>query len=130
MRIRKGDLVEVLSGKDRGKRGAVMRVLPKEGRVIVDGVNIAKRSQRPTRATRQGGIIDKDMPVAVSAVGIVCRDCGPTRIGVRIDEQDRNSRVTRSRNNARKKRARHGGQRDGGGSRHRTHEKLPPIHAR
>jgi large subunit ribosomal protein L24 len=95
MRIRKGDLVEVLSGKDRGKRGAVMRVLPKEGRVIVDGVNIAKRHQRPTRSTRQGGIIDKDMPVSASSVGIVCRECGPTRIGIRLDDQGRKVRVCR-----------------------------------
>ena len=95
MRIRRGDLVEVLSGKDRGKRGAVMRVLPKENRVIVDGVNIAKRHQRPTRRTRQGGIIDKDMPVSASAVGIVCRDCGPTRIGIRYDDQGRKVRVCR-----------------------------------
>jgi large subunit ribosomal protein L24 len=95
MRIHKGDLVEVLSGKDRGKRGAVMRVMPKENRVIVDGVNMAKRHQKPTRATRQGGIIDKDMPVHVASVGIVCRDCGPTRIGIRFDEQDRKVRVCR-----------------------------------
>ena len=95
MRIRKGDMVEVLSGKDRGKRGQVMRVLPNEGRVIVDGVNVAKRHQRPTKRTMQGGIIDKDMPVAASSVGIVCRDCGPTRIGIRFDDQGRKVRVCR-----------------------------------
>jgi large subunit ribosomal protein L24 len=95
MRIRQGDLVEVLSGKDRGKRGAVTRVLPKENRVIVDGVNMVKRHQRPTRRTRQGGIIDKDMPVAASSVGIVCRDHGPTRIGIRLDEQGPKIRVCR-----------------------------------
>jgi large subunit ribosomal protein L24 len=95
MRIRKGDMVEVLSGKDRGKRGQVMRVLPQENRVIVDGVNVAKRHQKPTKRTMQGGIIDKDMPVAAAAVGIVCRDCGPTRIGMRFDEQGRKVRVCR-----------------------------------
>ncbi len=97
MRIKKGDIVEVLSGKDRGKRGDVMRVFPKDGRVIVDGINVAKRHQRPTKRTMQGGIIDKDMPVAASSVAIVCRthDCGPTRIGVRFDEQGRKVRVCR-----------------------------------
>ena len=82
MRIRKGDRVQVLSGKDRGKVGEVMRVIPSRNRVIVDGVNIAKRSTKAKRGTMQGGIIDKDMPVHVSTVAIVCSQCGPTRIGV------------------------------------------------
>ena len=85
MRIKKGDTVEVLSGKDRGKRGDVMRVLPASGRVIVDGVNVAKRHQKATRATMQGGIIDKDMPIPASNVAILCTKCGPTRVGFRRD---------------------------------------------
>ena len=64
LKIRKGDRVRVLSGKDKGKEGEVMRALPREGKVIVDGVNVARKSQRPTRTTQQGGIIDKDMPHA------------------------------------------------------------------
>jgi large subunit ribosomal protein L24 len=95
LRIRKGDRVQVRSGKDRGKQGVVMRVLPKEGKVIVDGVNVAKRHTRPRRATMQGGIIDKDMPISVSAVSIVCPQDGPTRIGIRLDEQGRKVRVCR-----------------------------------
>ena len=85
MKLHKGDRVRVLSGKDRGKEGDVMRVIPKTNRVIVDGVNVAKRHQRATRATMQGGIIDKDMPIHVSNVAIVCATCGPTRIGYRFD---------------------------------------------
>ena len=81
MKIRKDDEVEVLTGKDRGKRGRVSRVIPEAGRVIVDGVNVAKRHQRATSATMQGGIIDKDMPIQVSNVAIVCSKCGPTRVG-------------------------------------------------
>src|SRR5579872_5043525 len=97
MRLKKGDTVQVLAGKDRGKRGEVMRVMPKAGRVIVDGVNVAKRHQRPTKRTMQGGIIDKDMPVDASSVAIVCKtpDCGVTRIGVRIDDQGRKQRFCR-----------------------------------
>ncbi len=95
MRIKKGDRVQVLSGKDRGKRGEVMRVIPSHDRVIVDGVNVAKRHTKATRATMQGGIIDKDMPVHASSVAIVCSQCGPTRIGVRIDDQGRKVRVCR-----------------------------------
>ena len=86
MKLRKGDRVQVLTGKDRGERGTVMKVFPREERVIVEGVNRAKRHQRATRATMQGGIIDKDMPLPVSSVAIVCGTCGPTRIGYRIEE--------------------------------------------
>jgi large subunit ribosomal protein L24 len=86
MRLKKGDRVRVLTGKDRGKEGVVMRAIPKEDRVIVEGVNVAKRHQRATRATMQGGIIDKDMPMPASAVAIVCPNDGPTRIGYRLEE--------------------------------------------
>jgi large subunit ribosomal protein L24 len=95
VRIKKGDRVRVLQGKDRGREGTVMRVLPKEGRVIVDGVNQVKRHQRATRATMQGGIIDKDLPLPASSVAVVCPQCGPTRIGVRIDDQGMKQRVCR-----------------------------------
>ena len=86
MKIKKGDQVQVIAGKDVGKIGEVTRVLVDRDRVIVDGVNVAKRHQRATKATMQGGIIDKDMPIHVSNVAIVCTSCGKhTRIGYRID---------------------------------------------
>jgi|SRR5580658_1364041 large subunit ribosomal protein L24 len=93
MRIRKGDKVRVLSGKDKGKEANVVRALPAEGKVIVEGVHVAKRHAKPTRATMQGGVIDKFMPISVSSVAIVCNSCGPSRIGIRIDEQGRKLRV-------------------------------------
>jgi large subunit ribosomal protein L24 len=94
LKIRKGDRVRVLSGKDRGKEGEVMRALPREGRVIVDGVNVARKSQRPTRTTQQGGIIDKDMPIQVSNVALVCPSCGkPTRVGFKVDASGGKVRV-------------------------------------
>jgi large subunit ribosomal protein L24 len=95
MRIRKGDTVQVLSGKHRGKRGQVMIAMPAEGRVVVDGANMAKRHTKQRGATMQGGIIDKDMPLPVSAVAIVCPSDGPTRIGTRIDEAGRKVRICR-----------------------------------
>ena len=96
MRIRKGDRVQVLSGKDRGKEGVVMRALPKEGKVIVEGVNVAKKHQRPTRMTMQGGIIDKDMPIDVSNVAVVSPGDGrPTRVGYRIDDNGQKVRICR-----------------------------------
>jgi large subunit ribosomal protein L24 len=94
LKIKKGDRVEVLTGKDRGKRGEVMRAIPDEGKVIVDGVNVAKKHQRPTKATMQGGIIDKDMPIPVANVAIVCPSCGkPTRVGYKIDGDGTKVRV-------------------------------------
>jgi large subunit ribosomal protein L24 len=95
VRIKKGDRVRVLQGKDRGREGTVMRVLPKQGRVIVDGVNQVKRHQRATRATMQGGIIDKDLPMPASSVAVVCSGCGPTRVGYRYDDQGMKQRVCR-----------------------------------
>jgi len=93
MRLKKGDLVLVLSGKDVGKQGEITRVLPDRNMVIVDGINVAKKHQRSTKATMQGGIIDKDMPVPASNVAIVCATCGPSRIGYRIDDDGTKLRV-------------------------------------
>ena len=86
MRLKKGDRVRVLTGKDRGKEGTIMRAFPARDRVIVEGVNMAKRHQRATKATMQGGVIDKDMPMPASNVAILCSKDGPTRIGYRTDE--------------------------------------------
>jgi large subunit ribosomal protein L24 len=89
MKLRKGDRVRVLSGKDVGKEGEITRVFPERDRVIIDGVNVAKKHQRATKATMQGGIIDKDMPIHVSNVAILCATCGPTRIGYRFEGDDK-----------------------------------------
>jgi large subunit ribosomal protein L24 len=86
LKLKKGDRVQVLQGKDRGKTGDITRVLPTKNKVIVDGINVAKKHQKPTRSTMQGGIIDKDMPIPVSNVAIVCSKCGPTRVGYQITE--------------------------------------------
>ena len=93
MKIRKGDTLRVLTGKDRGNEGEVIRAIPERGKVIVAGVNIAKKHQRPLNATMQGGIIDKDMPIPVANVAIVCGDCGPTRVGYRFDDDGTKVRV-------------------------------------
>jgi len=95
MKIKKGDRVKVLTGKDRGKEGEVMRAIPESRKVIVDGVNVVKRHQRATRATTQGGIIDKDMPIPAANVAIVCPTDGATRVGYRFDDQGRKVRICR-----------------------------------
>lgn len=95
MKLKKGDRVRVLTGKDRGDEGEIMRVLPKQGKVIVEGVNVAKKHQRALRATMQAGIIDKDMPMPASNVAIICPTDGPTRIGYRFDDQGKKIRICR-----------------------------------
>ena len=93
MRIKKGDLVQVLSGKDRGKQGRVLEARPREQRVVVENLNLVKRHTRPrpVRNTSRmggtqvepGGVITKPAPLPVSNVMIVCPSCGrPTRVGV------------------------------------------------
>jgi large subunit ribosomal protein L24 len=94
MKIKKGDRVVVLAGKDRGKEGVVMFAYPAEGKVIVDGVNVAKKHQKPTKATMQGGIIDKEMPLDVSNVAVISpQDGKPTRVGYRFDADGTKVRV-------------------------------------
>jgi large subunit ribosomal protein L24 len=95
MKLRTGDTVMVIAGKDAGTESRIAKVLPKTGRIIVEGVATAKRHQRATGEMNTGGIIDKDMPIDASNVMIVCKECGPTRIGARFDEEGRKHRVCR-----------------------------------
>ena len=82
MSVKKGDQVEVLSGKDKGAQGEVLRALPAEGKVVVEGVAIVKKAQRPTPMNQQGGIIEQEAAIDVSNVMLVCPSCGkPTRVG-------------------------------------------------
>ena len=96
MRVRKGDRVVVRTGKYKGRRAEVVRALPSEGKVVLEGVNVAKRHSKPTARTYQGGIIDKFMPMPVSSVSLLCRSCGrPTRIGMKVDDQGNKVRICR-----------------------------------
>ena len=96
MRIHKGDQVIVRSGKDKGKKAEVVRAFPIEGKVILEGVNVARRHAKPTRATQQGGVIDKFMPVSVSSVSLFCKSCdNPTRAGMQISSDGTKVRICR-----------------------------------
>ena len=95
MKLKRGDTVRVMSGKDAGREARIARTYPSKGKIVVEGVNTAKRHQKPTGQTMQGGIIDKDMPIDASNVMIVCPDCGPTRIGYRYDDDGIKVRVCR-----------------------------------
>ena len=95
LKLKKGDEVVVLAGKDIGKRGTITRVDAEADRVIVDGVNMVKRHTKPRGQVMQGGIIDKEMPIHVSNVALWCKDCGATRIGYRIDDNGSKHRICR-----------------------------------
>ena len=94
-KIKKGDRVVVLAGKDKGRQGAVLRVLPKEERVVVEGLNMVQRHTRPTQSDPQGGIKNKEAALHISNVAIVDSNGKPTRVGFRV-EGDKKVRVAKS----------------------------------
>ena len=85
-RIRKGDTVVVRSGKDKGRSGTVLQVMPKDGKLLVEGINIAARHRKPSQTNPQGGIDRREAPLAIAKVGIAGKDGKPTR--VRFEERD------------------------------------------
>ncbi len=94
-KIKKGDKVIAITGKDKGKTGEVLRVLRKEERVLVQGLNMVKRHQRPTQAS-PGGIMDKEAPVHISNVALIDpKSSLPTRVGTKVIEGERKVRVAR-----------------------------------
>jgi large subunit ribosomal protein L24 len=98
LKLKKGDRVQVIQGKDVGKVGEVARVIPERNMVVVESaelINVAKKHQKPTRATMQGGIQDKAMPIHVSNLMIVCSKDGPVRVGYRTGPGGKKIRVCR-----------------------------------
>ena len=85
MRIKVGDQVAVLAGKDRGKRGKVLRMFPKDDRALVERLNLAKHFDRPTQTNQTGGIVEREVPLPLSRLAVVCPRCSkPTRVGMRL----------------------------------------------
>lgn len=96
MHVKKGDLVVIIKGKDIGRKGKVLSVDQEKGRVIVERINLVKRHTRPTRQVRQGGIIEKEAPVAAAKVMLFCSKCGrPVRSGHRFLPDGKKVRVCR-----------------------------------
>ena len=94
MNVKKGDQVEVLSGKDKGARGEVLRALPSEGKVVVEGVAIVKRHTKPNQLNQQGGIVEKPAAIDVSNGALVCPSCGKaTRVGHEVNAEGKKVRV-------------------------------------
>ncbi len=95
-KIRKEDNVEIIAGKDKGKRGSVVRVFEKnnKGKVIVSGANLVKKAMKRRSQQDAGGIVEIEAPLDISNVAIVCKKCGPTKIGYKLDG-DKKIRVCR-----------------------------------
>ena len=90
MKIKKGDTVQVLSGNDKGKKGEVLEVIPKEDKVIVKGVNVRKKSVKPKKQGDEGGIIPVEVAIHTSKVNVVCSKCNkPARIGYKIEKDEK-----------------------------------------
>jgi len=88
MKLKKGDTVQVMSGKEKGKRGRISRVYPEDLRVVVEGINIKKRHRKPTKSGEKGQIIEKQNPIASSKVQLVCSKCAKTvRLGYKIEDK-------------------------------------------
>jgi large subunit ribosomal protein L24 len=97
MKVRKGDTVVIIAGKDSGKKGKVRRVLPKDERVIVEGLNMIKRHSRTRGRARQAGIIEFEAPIHASNVMLLCSKCGKSaRVGFRLLDDGSKVRVCRS----------------------------------
>ena len=93
-KIKRDDTVRVIAGKDKGAVGRVLRVLPDKAKVVVEGVNVAKKHQAPTRADQQGGIIDKAMPIDASNVAVISpKDGKATRVGYKVLDDGSKIRV-------------------------------------
>jgi len=94
--VRRGDTVAIIAGRERGKRGKVLRVLPGAGRVVVEKVNMMKKHQKPTQKLRQGGIIEREAALALANVLLVCGRCDqPSRAGIKVLGDGRKVRVCR-----------------------------------
>ncbi len=92
MKIKKGDTVKVISGKDNGKEGKVLQVFPKKNLVLVEGVNIVKKHQKPQGQTMQGGVIDKSMPIHISNVALIVKKKSG-RVNYKFDKNGNKFRV-------------------------------------
>jgi len=97
VKIRKNDTVVVIAGKDRGKKGKVRFAYPKDEKILVEGINFIKRHTRAVRQVRQAGIIEREAPIHVSNVMLLCSRCNrPTRVGFHFLEDGRKVRICRS----------------------------------
>ena len=94
MKIKKGDTVLIISGKDKGKKGKILEVFPKEERILVEGVNLMKKHQRPRKAGEKGQIIELPKPIDISNAELICSKCGKaTRVGYKPKTKDQKLKI-------------------------------------
>jgi len=94
MKIKKGDNIIVISGKDKGKQGKVISVLPEDGKVIVENINLKKKHQRPKTGGKKGEKIEVPRPIPGSTVALICKNCGkPTRVGRQVSPDGKKIRI-------------------------------------
>jgi large subunit ribosomal protein L24 len=98
-KLKKGDIVQVITGNDKGATGRILEVYPDKMRVLVEGVNIRKKHERPNQQNQKGGIVSKEMPVHYSNVMLVDSDKNPTRVGIRYDENDPKRKIRYAKTN-------------------------------
>ena len=90
MKLKKDDQVMIMVGKDKGRKGKIEKVFPKEGKVLIPGINVFKKHVKPQGEGKPGGIVDVAKPLAVSNVAYLCSKCGqPTRIGYKVDQKEK-----------------------------------------
>lgn len=86
LKVKRDDQVMVMTGRDKGKTGKILQVDRKNGKVIVQSMNVVKKAVKPKRQDEKGGIIEIEAPLNVSNVQVICKKCGPTRIGYKVDD--------------------------------------------
>jgi len=98
-KIRKGDTIQVVKGKDKGKKGRVMRIIPETGRALVEGINMAKKHKRRSQQNQQGGIVSIEMPISIANIMLLCKSCSkPVRVGFKLANDKTKSRFCKSCN--------------------------------
>jgi len=96
MKLKKGDQVLVVAGKDRGRKGRIEKVLPKQGKVLIPGINVYKKHAKPRGESQPGGVIEIVKPLPVSNVALICPKCNqPTRVGYRVNKNGSKVRICR-----------------------------------
>ena len=97
LKIKKGDTIQAIKGKDKGKKGKVLSVSLETGRALVEGINMAKKHKRQSSQDQKGGIISIEMPISVSNIALVCKSCNrPTRVGFSILKDGTKTRICKS----------------------------------
>lgn len=96
-KIRKGDIVQAIKGKDKGKKGKVISILPESKRAIVEALNLVKKHKRQTRQDQQGGIVSIEAPISVSNLMFVCKSCNrPVRVGITVLKDNTKTRFCKA----------------------------------